>query len=99
MIRIVMSYQYAVVFTLCVAVLPQWVYAADVVLSEVLFNPAGADTGFEYVTLENRGSTDANLFGWQLYPDGAGYFTFPTFSLGAGKRATIYLRKDGAASG
>lgn len=84
---------------LVVAALPSIAQAADVVLSEVLFNPAGADTGFEYVTLENRSSADTNLSGWQLYPDGVGYFTFPVFSLGVGKRATIYLRKDGTTSG
>ena len=55
------------------------------------------DTSFEYVIIENQGVQAVNLAGWQLYPDGAGYFTFPTFTLDAGSRVTIYMRKEGIA--
>ncbi len=70
---------------------------SDVVIFEILFNPTGADAGFEYVVIENRGGADANLSGWQLYPDGIGYFTFPSFTIGAGKNVKIHLQVLGNA--
>ncbi len=70
--------------------------AGDVAISEILFDPAGStDTGQEYVIIKNFGSASQNLSGWDLYPDGIGYFTFPDFILEAGKSVKIYLRTSG----
>ncbi|MSR76430.1 MAG: PKD domain-containing protein [Candidatus Ryanbacteria bacterium] len=80
--------------------LPLGVYAAGepVVINEVFFNPAGTDTGFEYVVLKNTGSETVTLTSWELYPDGIGYFVFPAFSLSGGARVTIVLRASGQAT-
>ena len=70
--------------------------AGDVAISEILFDPAGGtDTGQEYVIIKNFGGTSVNMSGWDLYPDGIGYFTFPDFILDAGKSVKIYLRTSG----
>ncbi len=78
---------------------PIFVSAAnsDVAISQILFDPDGADSGFEYVVLKNFGSTNATVSGWDLYPDGIGYFTFPSFTLGAGTEVKIHLRTNGFA--
>ncbi len=75
--------------------IPFKVYASDIHITEVLFNPAGADTGAEYIVIKNIGADAKELAGWQLYPDGIGYFTFPSFSLGAGASVKIVLRQSG----
>lgn len=69
--------------------------ASDIVFSEIMFNPLGVDTAQEYLMIENKGSEDADMTGWDVYPDGIGYYTMPSFVLGAGKSVKIYLRKDG----
>ena len=76
---------------------PMSVFAAtsDMVIVEVMFNPAGVDTGFEYIALENKGSELVDLTGWDFYPDDVGYFTFPAFTLAGHKRVTVYLRAAG----
>jgi len=78
--------------------IPYKVFASDVHITEVLFNPAGADTGGEYVVIKNEGAEAKNLAGWQLYPDGIGYFTFPLFSLEAGASVKVFLRQSGSNS-
>ncbi|MEK7649691.1 MAG: lamin tail domain-containing protein [Patescibacteria group bacterium] len=75
--------------------IPGRVFASDVHITEVLFNPAGSDTGAEYVVIKNIGADTKELTGWQLYPDGIGYFTFPSFSLDAGASVKIFLRQSG----
>ena len=50
---------------------------AGAVINEVLFDPAGTDTGLEWIELYNAGETVEDMSGWQLYPDGVGYFLFP----------------------
>ena len=69
---------------------------AQVVINEVLFDPTGADTGLEWVELYNNGSERADLSGWQLYPDGIGYYTFPQgLEIAGNSFLTIYLRQSG----
>lgn len=68
---------------------------AGIQISEVQFNPAGTDTGGEYVTIRNSGSASENLSGWQLYPDGIGYFVFGDTPLAGGAALTIRLRASG----
>lgn len=70
--------------------------AAAVIINEVLFDPAGSDTGLEQIELYNSDGAAASLGGWELYPDGIGYFTFPqSFSMPAGAFAVVHLRLSG----
>ena len=56
--------------------LPLQVFGAGVVINEVLFNPIGNDPGQEWIEVFNASDSVQNLNGWQLYPDGIGYFSF-----------------------
>lgn len=67
----------------------------DIVINEIMYNPAGTDTGLEWIELYNRGAELVDLTGWDLYPDGIGYYTFGSFSLAPGKFVVIHLRLDG----
>lgn len=79
--------------------IPLPAFGAGVLLQEILFDPEGTDTGKEWITLRNAGTEEADLSGWQLYPDGIGYYAFPGgFALSAGSSATVRLRLDGADS-
>ncbi len=80
-----------------VLLLPFQALGAGAVINEILFNPAGDDTGAEWVEVYNAGDVPQDLTGWQLYPDGAGYFSFPAgFSLGAKKFVVVHLRASAA---
>ncbi|OHA09692.1 MAG: hypothetical protein A3A44_01000 [Candidatus Sungbacteria bacterium RIFCSPLOWO2_01_FULL_60_25] len=69
---------------------------AAVVINEALFDPTGSDTGLENIELYNSDGASASLGGWELYPDGIGYFIFPqSFSLAAGAFVTVHLRASG----
>ena len=74
---------------------PHFVFAA-VVINEIFFDPAGSDTGLEKIELYNPDAATADMGGWELYPDGIGYFTFPEgFSLPAQSFVVIHLRTSG----
>ncbi len=69
---------------------------AAVSINEVLFDPAGPDTGNEWIELYNSGAETVDLSGWQLYPDGAGYYTFPAgFQVEGSALVTVHLRTSG----
>lgn len=75
--------------------LPQTVLGA-VVINEVLFDPAGSDTGLELIELYNDAGTEADISNWQLYPDGIGYYTMPQGTkLAARAFLTVHLRASG----
>ncbi len=75
------------------------VHAVGTVLNEIIFSPAGADTGGEWVELYNAADSVQDLTGWQLYPDGAGYFSFPAGSTLAAKQfVVVHLRLTGTNS-
>ena len=79
--------------------LPALALGSGVVINEVLFNPLGNDTGSEWVELYNGGEVSENLNGWQLYPDGAGYFNFPSdFKLDSKKYVVVHLHVSGSDS-
>ena len=81
---------------LAFAIAPFSVLASSVVINEVMFDPAGGDTGGEWVELFNTGDEDADVSGWEIYPDGTGYVTIPNgFSIGAKKFMLIHLRSSG----
>ncbi|MEK7642962.1 MAG: lamin tail domain-containing protein [Patescibacteria group bacterium] len=71
---------------------------SGIFLSEVMFNPTGVDTGYEYIKITNSGSEAISLTGWTLYPDGVGYFSFPERELAGGSSLFIYLRSTGSES-
>lgn len=84
------------IICLSFAVFPCSVLASSVVINEVMFNPAGDDTAGEWVELYNSSDQDADVSGWQLYPDGTGYGTIPNgFLIGAKKFVLIHLRSAG----
>ena len=72
-----MRYAGSLVFSFLTAVTFPAAALAQVVINEVLFDPTGSDTGLEWVELYNASDSAVNLSGWQLYPDGIGYFYFP----------------------
>src|SRR3989338_7699560 len=72
---------------------------AQVIINEILFDPVGSDTGLEWVELYNPSSDSVSLAGWELYPDGIGYYTFQQgIEIAGNSFLTIYLRQSGADS-
>ena len=91
-----MKYSHIVAISLLLVIAPFSVLASGVVINEVMFDPAGGDTGGEWVELFNSGDQDADVSGWEIYPDGTGYVTIPNgFSIGAKKFMLIHLRSSG----
>ena len=72
---------------------------SQVLINEVLYDPEGTDTGKEKIEIRNVGSATIDLTGYDLYPDGIGYFTFPAVSLAPGAIAVVHLRQSGSNSG
>lgn len=68
---------------------------SQIVLNEILYDPDGTDTGGEMIEIRNAGTTSADLTGFDLYPDGIGYFTFPSVLLEPGAIAVVHLRQTG----
>jgi len=66
---------------------------AEVVIDYVHYDAAGNDwdnLNDEYVVLWNTGSADADLTGWELKDEVDHTYTFPTFTLRAGEKVTVY---------
>lgn len=76
--------------------MPRFLFASTVI-NEVLFDPSGTDTGLERIEIYNPDETAADMSGWELYPDGIGYFVFPAgFLLSAKSFVVVHLRSSGA---
>ena len=89
------------IIPICLAFIatPFSVFASSVVINEVMFDPLGSDSGYEWVELYNTGDEQADISGWEVYPDGIGYFTIPHgFLLGAKKFVVIHLKGSGSHS-
>jgi len=59
---------------------------ANVVINELLYDPTGTDTGYEWLELYNNGNSDLDLEGAKLQTAGATFttvFTFPHYVLRA----------------
>ncbi len=53
----------------------------NIVINEVLYDPSGADTGYEWIELYNAGEQAVNLNGWIIQKAGTSFddvFTFPS---------------------
>jgi hypothetical protein len=61
-----------------------------VVIKEFLADPIGPDTGAEYISLLNNGSTTASLSGWQLKDKSGKTFSLSGYSLPAGKELRLF---------
>ncbi len=73
----------------------------NVKINEVLYDPEGVDTGKEWIELVNNGEYDIYIGGWDLDPDGLGYYEIPASSgtwdgtLDAGSFVVIHVRASG----
>jgi len=59
---------------------------AEVVINEIMYDPSGTDTGYEWIELYNNGNSDINLEGARLQKAGNSFvtvFTFPHYILRA----------------
>lgn len=67
------------------------------VISEVLYNPDGTDTGLEWIKIKNAGTYTIDLDGYVLHFDGTGSndFTFPDFALLPGSKVVVHVRASG----
>jgi hypothetical protein len=61
---------------------------AQVVLSEVMYDPEGTDTGREWIEVQNVSSQSADLTKWKLFEEGVNHSL--TFSDGPGLSAGAY---------
>ncbi|GMU24258.1 MAG: hypothetical protein AMXMBFR13_43330 [Phycisphaerae bacterium] len=79
----------ALALTLALSSSPAWgqIYL-DVVISEIMYNPAGQDAPAEYIELTNRGNQAVNLTGWKI-GDGIRYSFPPGTMLAAGARLVL----------
>ena len=56
--------------------------AAPVVISEVLYNPNGTDSGKEFIELYNNGETDQEISNWTIESAGTQFSTLLTLPVG-----------------
>jgi hypothetical protein len=68
---------------------------ASIIINEVLYNPAGSDTGQEFIELVNVSDAPFDLTGYDLKPDTSSYYTFPEFVLAAGARVSVRINTEG----
>jgi hypothetical protein len=50
---------------------------SDIVINEIMYNPADTNVGQEFVELYNRGDAEVDLSGWQLVDESQIMFTLP----------------------
>ncbi|MBN1879278.1 lamin tail domain-containing protein [bacterium] len=66
-----------------------------VVINEILFDPAGTDTGFEFIELYNNSTDPVLLTGFDLKPDSSAYYTFPDFTLQPNAYVVVHVNTSG----
>ncbi len=59
-------------------------FSQNVVINEVLYDPAGADTGYEWVEIYNAGEQAVNLSGWIIQKAGSQFELVYAFELFSG---------------
>ncbi len=81
--------------------------SAQVVVNEVLANPAGTDAGSEWIEVANLGPTSVPLFGWVVclntplpFPQDRAYWVFPgTQTLPGGGILRVHWKASGLCTG
>lgn len=70
--------------------------SADIMISEIMYNPAGTDTKKEWIELYNYGESDANLSGWKIKDGSTERAIFP-YNRGfiIGPNSFIVISRDG----
>ena len=68
-----------------------------ITIIEVFYDPAGSDTGNEFIKLRNTGGYRIQLENYVLHFEGSksNDFVFPRINLAPGKQVTVYLQKEG----
>lgn len=59
-------------------------------IKEFLADPAGPDTGAEYIALFNNGTTTVSLVGWKLQDKSGKTFDLSYYSIPAGKQLRLF---------
>ena len=94
-----MRNSYIIAISFVFIIVPFFVLASSIVINEVMFDPTGSDTGEEWIELYNASDAEVDISGWEIYPDGIGYFTIPNgFSIGAKKFMLVHVRSVGSNS-
>jgi len=74
----------------------------SLVINEVMYNPAGDDSGNEWIEIFNHSENSIVLTGYDLgiYEEGgtSAYYTFPTFTLSANAYVVVHWRATGTNS-
>jgi hypothetical protein len=68
---------------------------ANVLMTQIEYNPPGDDVAGEFVEIRNFGGTAANMTGWTLRDTVPHVFTFPAFTLQPGAAVKVWT-KSGA---
>lgn len=65
---------------------------AAVVITFIEADPPGPDVESEFVTIRNQTGATVNMTGWRLVDNTRNTFTFPNFSLGAGRTVNVWSK-------
>ncbi|MFA5318652.1 MAG: lamin tail domain-containing protein, partial [Patescibacteria group bacterium] len=80
----------------------QYDYSDDIIISEILPNPAGSDNDNEFIELFNKGDRDVSLEGWILSDaTNKNYelriMNLENITIGAGDYLTVFRKESGIA--
>lgn len=70
--------------------------ATGVVVNEVLYNPSGTDTGFEWVELYNATCEPVDLTNYEITAASGSFYVFPIFILNPHSYVVVHWRQDGS---
>ena len=66
-----------------------------VIINEVMYNPLGSDTGFEWLELLNITDSPINMTDYSIKPAGASFFAFGNFTLQPHARVILHINSSG----
>jgi len=72
------------ILILILFIIPVFILAQNVVINEVLYDPDGADSGYEWVELYNNSTSSVNLQDWYFEKAGLSFehvYTFPNVTI------------------
>lgn len=67
----------------------------QIIINEVLYDPAGTDTGAEWIELKNVGVGSVDITGYDINATSGDYLTFPSLSVPAGDFVIVHWNTDG----